>query len=120
MHGRRTRRNLAALAGATLLAGAAAQTPSAADSTVTPALWPATAPAFTADAQLERRVATLLAGMTLEEKVGQVIQPDIGSVTPDDMRRYRFGAILNGGNSAPGNDEFAPPARWLELADAFY
>lgn len=58
--------------------------------------------------------------MTLEEKVGQVIQPDIGSVTPEDMRLYHFGAILNGGNSAPGNDEFAPPAKWLELADAFY
>src|SRR5690606_10466625 len=36
------------------------------------------------------------------------------------MRRYHFGAILNGGNSAPGNDEFAPAAKWLELADAFH
>lgn len=127
MHGRRrTRRNLAALAGATLLAGAAAQSPPAAQSTaeatsrVTPSLWPTTTPVFAADARLERRVADLLASMTLEEKIGQVIQPDIGSVTPDDMRRYRFGAILNGGNSAPDNDEFAPPEKWLELADAFH
>ncbi len=58
--------------------------------------------------------------MTLEEKVGQVIQPTSASVTPEDMRRYHFGAILNGGNSAPGNDEFAPPAKWLALADAFH
>lgn len=121
MERRRTRRNLAAaIAAATLLAGAAAQSPPEGTSTVTPGLWPTTRPAFAADPALERRVAELLAGMTLEEKIGQVIQPDIGSVTPEDMRQYRFGAILNGGNSAPGNDEFAPAARWLELADAFY
>src|SRR5262249_38290569 len=53
-------------------------------------------------------------------KVAQVIQPDIASVTPEDMRRYHFGAILNGGNSAPDKDEFAPAEKWLKLADAFY
>ncbi len=87
---------------------------------VNPALWPALASPFKPDARLERRVAQLLAKMTLEEKVAQVIQPDIASVTPEDMRRYHFGAILNGGNSAPGNDEFATGDKWLALADAFY
>ncbi|MEE2915634.1 MAG: glycoside hydrolase family 3 N-terminal domain-containing protein, partial [Pseudomonadota bacterium] len=58
--------------------------------------------------------------MTVEEKVAQVIQPDIAHVTPADMRRYHFGSILNGGNSAPNNDEFAPAPEWLKLADAFY
>ncbi len=58
--------------------------------------------------------------MTVEEKVGQVIQPDIDSVTPEDMRRYHFGAVLNGGDSSPDKDEFAPPEKWLALADAFY
>lgn len=28
--------------------------------------------------------------------------------------------MLNGGNSAPNNDEYAPPAEWLALFDAFY
>jgi beta-glucosidase len=97
-----------------------AQAPSGGASALDPALWPAPSSPFRPDAQLERRVAELLARMTLEEKVGQVIQPDIASVTPEDMRRYHFGAILNGGDSSPGKDEFAPAAKWLQLADEFY
>jgi beta-glucosidase len=72
------------------------------------------------DPALEQRVRSLLARMTLEEKVGQVIQGDIDSLTPDDVRTYHLGSVLNGGNSGPGGDDFAPAAKWLELADAFY
>lgn len=68
----------------------------------------------------EARVQRLLASLSIEEKVGQIIQADINSVTPDDARRYHLGAILNGGDSGPGKDDFAPPAKWLALADAFY
>ncbi len=118
---RRTGKNVAAMACAVLLGAATAQTPPPpASSAVDASLWPAARWPIPVDAVLEARVAALLARMTLEEKIGQVIQPDIGSVTPADMRRYRFGAILNGGNSAPDNDEFAPPQRWLAMADAFY
>lgn len=90
------------------------------DAVVHPQSWPALKSALKPDAQLDKRVADLLAKMTVEEKVGQVIQPDIASVTPDDMRRYHFGSVLNGGNSSPDKDEFAPPEKWLALADAFY
>src|ERR1700755_2504080 len=58
--------------------------------------------------------------MTLEEKVGQVIQGDIASLTPDDVRTYHLGSVLNGGNSAPCGDDFAPAQKWLQLADAIY
>ena len=34
--------------------------------------------------------------MTLEEKVGQLVQADIASVTPDDLRTYPLGSILAG------------------------
>lgn len=111
--------HLAWIAASAAMMASAAQAPEAA-STVHPALWPAVSAPLRADAKLDQRVAGLLARMTLEEKVGQVIQPDIASVTPEDMRRYHFGAILNGGDSSPGKDEFAPPHKWLELADAFY
>ncbi len=87
---------------------------------VHPALWPRAHWPIAASASTERRIAALLARMTIEEKVGQVIQADIASVTPDDARTYHLGSILNGGNSAPGGDDFAPPAKWLALADAFY
>jgi beta-glucosidase len=85
-----------------------------------PKSWPAPAWPLPADAALEARVKDLLAHMTLEEKVGQVIQGDISTVKPDDLRQYHLGSVLAGGGSAPGNDEFAPPEKWLALADAYY
>ena len=68
----------------------------------------------------EARVQAILARMTVEQKVGQIIQADIASVMPEDVRRYRLGSVLNGGNSGPGGDDLAPAEKWLELADAFY
>ena len=91
-----------------------------ASSAVDPAVWPRSSSPFEPDPELEARVAGLLAQMTLEEKVGQVLQADIGSVTPEQVREYDLGSILNGGNSAPGGDNYAPPEAWLELADAFH
>jgi beta-glucosidase len=88
--------------------------------TIHPSLWPEVPPPIAADAALEARVGELLGEMTLEQKVGQLIQADIASITPDDLRHYPLGSILNGGNSSPGNNEFAPPSEWLSLADRFY
>ena len=69
---------------------------------------------------MEERIADLISRMTLEEKVGQVIQADISSVTPDEVREYNLGSILNGGGSAPGGDNRTTPDKWLELADEFW
>lgn len=85
-----------------------------------PSIWPRPHWPLPRDPAIEQRVQALLGRMTLEEKVGQVIQGDIGSLTPDDVRTYHLGSVLNGGNSAPGGDDFAPAPKWLELADAFY
>jgi len=87
---------------------------------VHPEIWPTPKWPFEKDAALEEKVASLLKKMTVEEKVGQVVQGDIASMTPADMKKYHLGSILNGGGSAPGNDEWAPPAKWLALADEFY
>ena len=57
---------------------------------------------------------------TVEDKVAQMIQPDIGSVTTDEVRRYRFGSILNGGNSAPYKNETGPASDYLKLADEMW
>ena len=61
----------------------------------------------------------LLARMTVEEKVGQMIQADIGSITPEDLRSYPLGSILAGGNSSPGGNERSTAQAWVELARAF-
>lgn len=82
--------------------------------------WTKVAWPLAADPALEKRITDLMAGMTVEEKVGQLVQGDIASVTPDDVRRYRLGSILAGGNSDPGGRYDASPAEWLALADAFY
>lgn len=65
-------------------------------------------------------VQDILLQMTLEEKIGQIIQADIASVSPDDLKTYNLGSILNGGNSAPGGGVTAAPEEWLALADAFW
>jgi beta-glucosidase len=87
---------------------------------VHPEQWPAVRPAPARDPALESRLNEILAGMTLEQKIGQLIQPDIASITPEDLRHFALGSILNGGNSSPNGDEFAPPSEWLALADRFY
>ena len=84
------------------------------------ATWPATKSAVSPDRETEARINAILARMSVEEKVGQIIQPDISSITPADIAKYKFGSILAGGNSAPGGKENAPPAEWLKLADAYW
>ena len=84
-----------------------------------PDRWPAMA-APAADAAIEARIDALIAAMSLEQKVGQIIQGDIGSTTPDDVAHYHLGSILNGGSSSPGGDEFGPASAWVAAADAYY
>ena len=88
--------------------------------TINPENWPQQPTVFTRDPEMERKIADLLSRMTLEEKVGQIIQADIASVTPDEVREYNLGSILNGGNSAPGNDVRVEAQAWLDLADEFW
>lgn len=53
----------------------------------------------------EERVEALLAQMTLEEKIAQMVQPEqnesAGGASPDDVKRYGIGSVLSGGGSAP-------------------
>ncbi|KUR74695.1 1,4-beta-D-glucan glucohydrolase [Novosphingobium sp. FSW06-99] len=88
--------------------------------TAHPAIWPQYHYPPTTDAATEARIADLLRRMTLEEKVGQMVQGDINSTTPEDLRRYHLGAVLNGGNSGPGNNDKALAPEWLKLADAYW
>ena len=82
-------------------------------------IWPKRA-APKADAALEAKVHAIVAGMTLEQKIGQMTQPDIRSVTPDDVRKYYIGSILNGGGAWPGMNMHASVDDWLKLSNEFY
>lgn len=82
--------------------------------------WPAVTSAVPKDAATEARIDELLARMTLEEKVGQMIQPEIRRVTPKDFTDYHLGSVLNGGGSTPGNNKYATADEWVKLADSFW
>ncbi|MEM6747037.1 MAG: glycoside hydrolase family 3 N-terminal domain-containing protein [Pseudomonadota bacterium] len=72
------------------------------------------------DPAIEARVDDIISRMTLEQKVGQVIQADSNSVTPEQVKAYRLGSVLSGGNSAPGPLPYADTEGWLKAADAFF
>lgn len=67
----------------------------------------------------ELRIANVLAGMTLREKVAQMTQADIRYVSPADMAQYPLGSILNGGGAWPGGERASTQADWMALAKAF-
>jgi beta-glucosidase len=72
------------------------------------------------DAALEARVAAIVGSMTLAQKVGQMTQAEIRFITPDEVRRFCIGSVLNGGGSWPGARRDAPVGDWLALSQAFY
>ena len=65
-------------------------------------------------------VNNLIKKMSIEEKVGQVIQADLDFIKPSDLRDYPIGSVLNGGNTSPRGKLRASPAEWKSLAQEFY
>ena len=82
--------------------------------------WPAITSAVPLDDDIETKVAEILANMTLAEKVGQMVQPEIKAATPEDVIEYHLGSVLNGGGSWPNNNKQATAADWLALADGYW
>lgn len=82
--------------------------------------WPALTSRLAKDPAIEARVAEILASMTLEQKIGQMVQPEIKSITPEEVRQYYIGSVLNGGGSWPAKNKHASVQDWVALADAYY
>ena len=83
-------------------------------------LWPKREISPPRDEEIERRILEILSRMSVEEKVGQIIQPEIRNVTPDDIKKYHLGSVLNGGGTRPNNDKYASVDDWVELAEQFH
>lgn len=117
------RRSAIAMMTALLLAstaGASAPETAADAATVHPDLWPAAkSPAAISDAATEKKIDALIAKMTIEQKVGQLVQADISTITPKDLETYPLGSILAGGNSGPNGNERSSAADWAKLVGAF-
>jgi len=83
-------------------------------------IWPKVPSPIAQDAGVESKIDALLAKMSLEQKVGQMIQAEIKSISPDDAAKYHIGSILNGGGSWPTDKADGPLGAWLSMANLFY
>src|SRR5437899_4454930 len=61
--------------------------------------WPESKSPIGLDAKIEKRIDGLLKQMTVEEKVGQVVQPEWKSINPAEVAQYHIGSIENGGGA---------------------
>ena len=57
-------------------------------------------------------IEELLASMTLEEKVGQMVQGARDMLHPSVLKRFGLGSVLSGGGSYPGTNT---PEDWLNM-----
>jgi beta-glucosidase len=68
-------------------------------------------------AQNDTKVDALLSQMTLDEKIGQMVQADMNALHDKaDVQKYFLGSVLSGGNSDPA-DNF--PQTWLQTVNEF-
>lgn len=82
--------------------------------------WPAVNSPIQKDPAMEARISELLSRMTVEQKVGQMIQAEIRYITPEQVKKYHIGSILNGGGTFPNNDKYASEMDWVNVAEAYY
>ncbi|VUD62778.1 Beta-glucosidase BoGH3B [Thalassocella blandensis] len=87
---------------------------------VNPENWPAIQSQVKREPALEQYIAGLVSQMSLEEKVGQMIQAEINHLTPEDVKTYHIGSVLSGGGSFPENNKHAQAKDWVHLADQYY
>ena len=83
-------------------------------------LWPSIDSEIKKDPAIEARIQKILAQMSNEHKVGQIIQPELKQVTPQDVKEFHVGSILNGGGTFPNNDKYATIEDWVSVAESFY
>jgi beta-glucosidase len=70
------------------------------------------------EAANEMRVNDLLSQMTLDEKIGQMVQVDSGALADKaDVKKYFLGSVLSGGSSDPADGN--SPQSWLNQVEQF-
>lgn len=70
--------------------------------------------------QEKKFIENLLSQMTLQQKVAQMIQAEIKHITPEQVKQYSIGSVLNGGGSHPNANKHASVKDWRELASEFH
>ena len=73
-------------------------------------------PYLDASRPVHARVEDLLGRMTLDEKIGQMVQADLDCVTNRaDIQTFGFGSMLSGGDSKPPGEN--NPENWLKTVN---
>ncbi|GAV77291.1 Glyco_hydro_3 domain-containing protein/Glyco_hydro_3_C domain-containing protein [Cephalotus follicularis] len=66
---------------------------------------------------LNARIKDLMSRMTLEEKIGQMVQIDRTVASAEVMKKYFIGSILSGGGSVPAKQ--ASAETWIDMVNDF-
>lgn len=82
--------------------------------------WPRVTSAIPVNAPMEAKIKSIVADMTLAQKIGQMTQPEIKSITPAEVKAFYIGSVLNGGGSRPGGNKRASLQDWLTLASQYH
>ncbi|GEM79123.1 glycoside hydrolase family 3 protein [Vibrio superstes] len=82
--------------------------------------WPKIDSAIAQDLDMEAIIADIVSQMTLEEKIGQMVQPNLRGVTPAQAKEYKLGSILNGGGAWPNENKYSSAQEWAAKADEFW
>ena len=83
-------------------------------------LWPKLAPTIAKDEAIESKITHIINKMSLEQKVGQMVQAEITWVTPADVKKYHLGSVLNGGGTFLHNNRNASVSDWVSFMDELY
>jgi len=68
-------------------------------------------------ADVDRRVESLLSQMTLDEKIGQMVQVDMNALRDKaDIQKYFLGSMLSGANSHPSDNR---AQTWLQVVNEY-
>jgi len=82
--------------------------------------WPEVKSKIAKDPVIEQQVGLILSKMTLEEKIGQMIQPELFNVTPEEAFDYKLGSILNGAGVWPENNKYCTAQQWSQTIEGYW
>lgn len=65
---------------------------------------------------VDQKVDKIIDLMSLDEKIGQMVQAERTGISPAAVKKYKVGSLLSGGGSVPGDNE---PTDWIEMYNTF-
>jgi len=64
------------------------------------------------ESDINKKVDLLISKMTIDEKIGQMVQAERNAISPEDVKNFKIGSILSGGGSVPENNNYRG---WIEM-----